>query len=150
MKRQRITKREVDGSPYLVWNAFGDLLAVEIYEELAPEQRPAHLVFWYESEVQNGGHLQYFENRGTKSLNETIQALGVSGATCHQKILREAVDLFLGRERLRIQTREGYSAVALEGEFAELHLPFGDCSPSLIECLQAHLAVHQSSFFVIT
>jgi hypothetical protein len=26
-----------------------------------PEQRPAHLVFWYESEVENGGHFQYFE-----------------------------------------------------------------------------------------
>jgi hypothetical protein len=43
---------------------------------LSAEQRPAHLVFWYESEVQNGGHFQYFENRGTEHLAATIEALG--------------------------------------------------------------------------
>jgi Domain of unknown function (DUF4375) len=149
MKIRRITKREVDEHPYQVWNAFVDLLAMEKYNELAPQQRPAHLVFWYESEVQNGGHLQYFENRGTKYLNETIEALGVLGGSCHQKILQEAADLFLSRERPRIQTTEAYSAVALEGEFEGLNLRFGACSPSLFECLKAHLALHQSSFVVV-
>jgi hypothetical protein len=150
MKTRKITKREVDENYYRIWNAFVDLLAMEKYDELAPEQRPAHLVFWYESEVQNGGHLQYFENRGTKYLEETIEALGILGAEGHQKILREAADLFLGRERPLIQTTEAYSAVALEGEFEDLDFRFGACLPSLFECLKAHLALHQSSFVVIT
>jgi len=149
MKIRIITKREVEESPYIVWNAFVDLLAMERYDDLDPEQRPAHLVFCYESEIQNGGHLQYFENRGTKYLNETVQALGDLGAACHKMILREAGDLFLSLERPHIQTAEEYSAVALNGEFDELDLRFGTCSPSLIECLQAHLAVHQSSFVAV-
>ena len=48
--------------------------------DLTPEQRRAHLVFWYESEMQNGGHLQYFENRGAEHLEETVYALGLLGA----------------------------------------------------------------------
>jgi hypothetical protein len=32
-------------------------------------------VFWYDSEVNNGGHLQYFENQGTNHLTETINTL---------------------------------------------------------------------------
>ena len=47
--------------PHLIWNAFIDLIAIEDYGDLSPIQRKAHLVFWYESEVQNGGHGQYFE-----------------------------------------------------------------------------------------
>jgi hypothetical protein len=41
-----------------------NLPSSEDYANLSEERRPAHLVFWYESEVQNGGHLQCFENRG--------------------------------------------------------------------------------------
>jgi len=57
-------------------------------------------LFWYESEVQNGGHLQYFENCGTERLAETIAALGSLGAPCHQEVLREAGALW--HERLAL------------------------------------------------
>jgi hypothetical protein len=63
--------------------------------------------------------------------------------------LREAGDLFLSLERPRIQTAEEYSVVALNGEFDELDLRFGACSPSLIEYLQTHLTLLQPSFVVI-
>jgi hypothetical protein len=71
MKTRRLTQQQVDAQPFRIWNAYVDLLAMEDYHDLVEQQRPAHLVFWYESEVQNGGHLQYFENR-----QETIDALG--------------------------------------------------------------------------
>jgi Domain of unknown function (DUF4375) len=66
MTIRKLSKSDVDAEPYCVWNAFVDLLAMEAYQDLTPEQRAAHLVFWYEHEVQNGGHLQFFENRGTE------------------------------------------------------------------------------------
>jgi hypothetical protein len=53
-------------------------------------QRPAHLVFWYESEVQNGGHFQYFTNRSDHHIEETIQSLNALGAhdhACSRKLL---------------------------------------------------------------
>ena len=124
-------------------------MAMENYSDLAEEQRPAHLVFWYESEVQNGGHMQYFENRKGDYLNETIAALGLLGATCHQKVLQGAAQLFLSRERSPIQTVGEYCAIALEGEFDEFDSRFHDCSPSLMECLEAYLQLHQSSFVIV-
>jgi len=50
-----------------VWNAFVDVLAMEEYADLDPVQRIPHLCFWYDSELQNGGHFQYFENRNTSA-----------------------------------------------------------------------------------
>src|SRR5438876_6695514 len=118
MKTRRLTKQEVDAQPFRVWNAYVDLLAMEDYRDLAEEQRPAHLVFWYESEVQNGGHLQYFENRGTELLQETVNALGLLGAGCQQQILREAGEVLVSRTRPPIRTVPEFSAAALKAEFS--------------------------------
>jgi len=149
MKTRIVTKQKVEAWSPSVWNAYVDLLAMEPYDELAEEQRPAHLVFWYESEVQNGGHLQYFENRGTGHLDETAEALGLLEANCQQQILREAGELFLGRERSRITSVEEFVAAARDGEFEAFDRRFYACSPTLQERLQAYLALHQSSFVTI-
>ena len=68
--RRTVDRDAAEREPHLIWNAFVDLIAVESYEQLSPVQRMAHLAFWYDSEVQNGGHGQYFENRGTQLLDE--------------------------------------------------------------------------------
>lgn len=150
MKIRTLTKLAVEKEPYLVWNAFVDVLAVEKYEDLSEVQRAPHLVFWYESEVQNGGHLQYFENRKGGYLSETITALGILDANCQQKVLRDAADLFFSRQRAPIQTVEEYSSIALDEEFSELDSRFHECSPSLMERLEAYLQHHQSSFVIVS
>lgn len=144
-----LTKKEVEAYPFCVWNSFVNLLAQHSYDDLSPEQRPAHLVFWYESEVQNGGHLQYFENRGGEHLTETIAALGLIGASCQQHVLREAGTLFLSRRRNPINSVEEYVSVAMEDEFRVFDQRFGECSPSLVSCLERHLETHQSEFVMI-
>jgi hypothetical protein len=149
MKVRTVTKQELAEHPFKLWNAFVDLLAMENYDDLAQEQRPAHLVFWYESEVQNGGHLQYFENRGTKHLSETISALGDLGAACQQNILRNAANMLFSRHQTQFRTVEEFSVAALEGKYEEMDTDFHKCSPSLMECLEAHLGVHASRFVVI-
>ena len=82
---RKLNRDLVRAKPYEVWNSFVDILATEKYENLDDVQRVAHLCFWYDSEVQNGGHLQYFENRGTGLLDKTLAALGALGAGCQQK-----------------------------------------------------------------
>lgn len=149
MKTRTVAKEKVEAWPPTVWNAYVNLLALEPYDELTEEQRPAHLVFWYESEVQNGGHLQYFENRGTEHLPEAVEVLELLGANCQKEILQAAGDLFLGRERPKIARVEDFVAAALEGEFNEFDRRFHKCSPSLQGRLEAHLALHQSSFVTI-
>ncbi len=84
----KLKREEIHADPYLVWNTFIDLVSLAECEELGPKQRIAHLAFWYDSEVQNGGHLQYFENIRGAHLAETIQALDAIGAFCQKHILQ--------------------------------------------------------------
>ena len=149
MITRQVAKQEAEVRPYIVWNAFVDLIATTNYRDLNAVQRPAHLVFWYESEVQNGGHLQYFENLGTEHLTETIDALHILGAVGQQQVLQEAAKVLQSRPRLPIQTVEEFCETALSGEFSVLDRRFHECLPSLVQCLQAYLNRHKSSFVVI-
>lgn len=145
MIRRSLTKREA-AEPSRVWNAFVDLLAMEDYGDLSPEQRPAHLVFWYENEVQNGGHLQFLENRGREHLATTVDALGLLGAICQQQLLSEAVVLWLSRSRTRLHTAQEYCEIAAEGEFDTFDSRYHACFPTLQECLELYLQRHQEWF----
>ena len=145
----RISKKDAEEHPYLIWNEFVHLVALRDYAELSPEQRPAHLVFWYDNEVQNGGHLQYFENKGCAHLDETISALGQLGALNYQQILREAGTLFRSRPRDRIQTVEEYVDTAREEEFGAYDTRFYNASPELVEFLKRHLEEHQANFITV-
>jgi len=146
MRTRRLLQSDAAAAPYLIWNAFIEVLALEDYETLSPEQRPAHLVFWYESEVMNGGHLQYFENRGTVHLEETIESLGLLGANTQQQVLREAAEVWKSGDRQPIETVEEYCESALEGEFANFDARFDASSPTLQACLEAHLKKHRSNY----
>jgi hypothetical protein len=132
-----------------IWNAFVDLVCMEKYEDLSPEQRPAHLVFWYHNEVCNGGHDQYFHNRRAQHLSETLTALNQLGATCQHDILREAIDRFFGQPRERAGSLSEYVAQAQLQEYEDLDARFTNCSPNLEERLRDHLSAHQSTFVVI-
>lgn len=145
-----LTKQDLETDPYGIWNAYVDLLAMEEYERLSPEQRPAHLVFRYESEVQNGGHFQYFENRGTDHLAATVEALGLLGATCRRQVLQEAGAQWLSVSRSRIETVEEFCDAALEGEFDSFDTAFYACLPTLQQCLEEYLKQHQASFVSVT
>jgi hypothetical protein len=85
----------------------------------------------------------------TEHLAATIEALGLLGASCHQQVLREAGDLWLSRERQRIQTVEEYGKAGLEGEFETFDSRFHACSPTLQQCLEAYLKRHESSFVIV-
>lgn len=145
-----LAMQEAEAELYRIWNAYVDLLPMEEFERLTPAQRPAHLVFWYESEVQNGGHFQYFENRGTKHIAATVEALGVLGASCKQQVLREAGERWFSRSRLGLETAQEFCDAALEGEFDSFDSRFHDCSASLQQCLEAYLEQHQALFVSVT
>jgi hypothetical protein len=95
---RRLTRADAERRPELVWNTFIDILSAADYENLSPGQRIPHLVFWYDSEVQNGGHGQYFDNRGISKVGKTIEALRTLGLECQADVLMAA------RERRRAST----------------------------------------------
>ncbi len=146
MVRRRISRDAVAREPHLAWNAFIDLVAMEEYEDLDPVQRVAHLAFWYDSEVQNGGHLQYFENRGTDLLQATIDALDKLGAEKQREVLSRAGELYQSETRAEITTAEEYADVALEGEFDEYDEAYHSSEPAITDLLQHYLENHRENF----
>jgi Domain of unknown function (DUF4375) len=144
----QLTSEDVKADPNLIWNEYIGLIARD-YRDLEARQRPAHLVFIYESEVQNGGHLQYFENVGTGRLEDTIDALEQLGANGQAQVLREAGSAYAIPSRVRIKTIEEFVAAELEGEFSGYDERFHECAPPLIECLETHLSLHLDCFVCI-
>jgi len=140
MKRS-VARARVQEQPYLIWNAFIDLLAMEDYADLSPLQRKAHLVFWYDSEVQNGGHGQYFENRGVNRLAETVTALTDLGLPCQAQVLTRAV------AALSASDPEADWMDALQDSFIdELDDEFIRCKPTVTEALEQHLERYKAEY----
>jgi uncharacterized protein DUF4375 len=129
---------------HATWNAFVQQLAMTHYDDLTPAQRPAHLVFWYESEVQNGGHLQYFLNRGDAHGEETTQSLHALGADAQARIFQQALIRRRSVARSAPADAQEYAAEALEGEFDDLDQAFHTCPKQLVEVLRLHLAEREA------
>jgi hypothetical protein len=144
-----LSKGDVDKEPFLVWNAFVDLMVNEEYEDLNEIQRVAYLCFWYDSEVQNGGHLQYFENRGLSMLPDSIAALNSLEAISQGRILKKAVEKFSAEPRKKIETVEEYVERALEGEFDELDELYYKSTPSVLDLLEKYLERNKEQFITI-
>ncbi|MCP4590456.1 MAG: DMP19 family protein [bacterium] len=144
--RRKVTRQDVEADPYVLWNEFVDLLATSDYDDLSPTQRVAHLAFLYDSEVQNGGHLQYFENRGTSQVEESIRALNHLGAQAQSDVLRAASTRYESQTREEIGSVREYVAAALEGEFDDLDQAYYACDPELATILQTFLDANEQEF----
>jgi hypothetical protein len=131
MVLRKLNRAALIKTPYLFWNACIDLVAMEQYQNLDNVQRVAHLTFWYDTEVQNGGHLQYFENRQLAYLKETIGALRVLGAIAQSKVLEAASDVWNTKPRAKIESVEEYVATALALEFNDFDNAFHKCKPAI-------------------
>ena len=152
-KRAVVTKAMLEDTSYAVWNAFVDLIANSFYQELTPRQRPAQLVFRYESEVQNGGHRQFFVNSEGEHLEETVAALDALGAACQARVLEQAVARWNWTQRLSPESVGDYAAEAAKGEFSDFDHAFADCEDreaSLTQVLERHLAEHEAWYIVRT
>jgi hypothetical protein len=147
--RARISRAELEREPNAAWNAFVNLIAVTPTSELASEQRPAHLAFWYSSEVLNGGHLQYFANRGVSQVAATLEALREIGAHQHIPVLQAAFQSVQAHPLPALGSTAEFVAAALEAQFEQLDTAFGVISPTIEALLELHLQAHFSSFIQV-
>jgi hypothetical protein len=149
MIRRTLLASAVAEAPYLVWNAFVSVCAMSEYEDLTPTQRFAHLAFWYDSEVQNGGHYQYFENPAGRRCLEAVDALVALRLEQQASVLRRAIQVWESCERVPAITAEEFVDNALEEDFDELDTAYHDCTPSVVDALQRYLQDHRGEFVVI-
>jgi hypothetical protein len=144
--KPRLRRADVAADPNLLWNQFISILATSDRTQLDDVERSLSLIFWYESEVQNGGHLQYFLNQ-PGSATETIAALVTMGAPEYASTLMEALTIWSQTPSQRATTISDYSGWALEGRFTSLDERFYRLAPSLIELLEKHLNANVSAHF---
>lgn len=149
MLRRIVTNKMLEDNPYEKWNQFVDLLAMEDYNDLTEIQKVAHLCFWYDSEVQNGGHLQYFVNRGFLLINETTLALTKLGAQSQTTVLSKAINILLTKGISKIESVEEYADEALEGKFDDIDSEYYSCEPAIQDLLEKYLENYEDEFIII-
>ena len=102
---------------------------------------PLYALFWYQSEVNNGGHLQYFLN--VSEPGEWQMAAGAARGIGQEAVadnLAQAVALWQSADRSAPNTSEEFVDEALEDEFGhfdrkfyELEGPFRQAFENAIE-----------------
>jgi Domain of unknown function (DUF4375) len=126
---KRISRSKSENVELAATFALIDLVCEHDYDELDSIQQIAHLAFYYEAEVINGGHLQYFHNRGTTEAARTIEALQSIGASEPAQILKEALERHNSIPRERAKSLEEYHENEIKFEFLDLDKRFYSCRP---------------------
>ncbi|MBQ7940728.1 MAG: DUF4375 domain-containing protein [Clostridia bacterium] len=107
-----------------IWNKFVDLVTSQNFIDLSEKQRMVSLVFWYDAEVNNGGHSGYFEcNPGVK-MEDLIRALNEVGASL---FIPNVTHAFLHGKN---------------DDYVEDDKTFGEFVPALTQLLQEYVAIH--------
>jgi hypothetical protein len=132
--------------PNLIWNEFISLLAESQADQLDSNQRPADLAFWYDSEVQNGGHLQFFVNRPAALVADTIQALRGLGAIEQAALLKTAFERWTSEKRESPRTADQYVEAAHRAGFDDFDVSYYSVSPSVTELLEKCLEMNRGTF----
>ena len=141
--RAGLSRTELVRAPNLAWNAFVDLLTTAAHDELSTEQRAAHLVFWYDREVQNGGHAAYFANRGVSKLDETVAVLRQLGGEAQTDVLTDAGGVWT---KLASEGASERAAGSLDEELDARDRAFHACEPDVPTLLHAHLEENRDRF----
>lgn len=109
------------------WNRFVSDICMRDAAALSDLQRQAVICFWYDAEMQNGGHCAYFDSECHASSEETEAALRLIGTEEIADNFRKAVTE--GSKEDWMQTDNVYYAF----------------SPSLIDCLAAFVETHKDT-----
>jgi len=146
MIRRILSKDLIEKEPYQKWNAFVDLLCMTEFEELNDVQKTASSIFWYNNEVENGGHMQYFLNLGSNHANHTLKALRLVKKDDYANILESALMKFNCIDLNGIEDVEDYVEEALQDHFGEYDDKFYEVENDLVQTLEKYLDDFESEF----
>lgn len=149
MIRRELTTEQVEKEPWTEWNSYVDLLAMEDYDDLTRIQQIASSLFWYDSEVQNGGHLQYFLNQGLENVKATLDALETLENKDYHEILKKALSKYQSLDLTGIEDVEDYIEEALEDHFGELDEKYHSIEPTIQSILEEYLEKNRDEFILI-
>jgi hypothetical protein len=102
------------------------------------EFRKFWLAYVYDAEVKNGGHLQYFHNRGTQAVAATLAALHKIGAHDQAEILADCWSQVKRYPISRVSSLEKYSSLAAECSFSAEDSAYFQVKPDVFSLLESH------------
>lgn len=114
-----------------IWNKFVSVVTMSDFKEFEEPLKSTALIFWYDAEVNNGGHSAYFDSYSNVLPEEIINALNNIGAYCFAHNLSDA-----------------YSC-GQEDDYIESDRRFGCFTPPLIELLQNFVLSHAHELGII-
>ena len=106
------------------WNRFISEICMRDYASLNEWQRNAVICFWYDTEMQNGGHSAYFDSDPIAAPEETESAIRRIGGDAIADNFRKAMEA--GASDDREETDSAYYTFR----------------PSLSDLLMDHVALH--------
>lgn len=131
------------------WNALVDMCAMEPLHALSPVQRVAHLAFWYMSEVNNGGHFQYFCNLEHLDHLEVVSALRLIGAAHCADILSRAIAQHEASSFNPPRSVEEYIEAEAEAAMMGLDAEYYESGDAEFHArLESYLQAHEGEFVV--
>jgi hypothetical protein len=146
VKPNTVSRKAVDEFEGAKWNAINDLLALSDLRDLTPLQRIAYLAYWYMSEVENGGHFQYFINRSDFDHDEVAKALESIGAAEHSANLRNAHNAAHGMATGSPDTSEEYVERDEAADLSAYDAVYSDCGKSVYKSILAYTTTHEEEF----
>ena len=149
MIKRKLSKKLLEKENYQRWNLFIDILAMEREEDLTNIQKNAKRAFLYDSEIQNGGHLQYFENTFLDDYSEIINSIEIFGAINHAKLLKKAVEIYFNKKRTKIENVENFIAEYQNEEYQNLDNEYYAIEPDMNYYLNKYLEKYQDEFIEI-
>jgi len=145
----KIRRSVLEKEEWRAWNAYVDMLSHSDYDALNAIQKVAYLAFWYDAEVCNGGHMQYFLNSAGAYAEETIKALPLLGASEHAKVLAEALALVCANPLPAEHGSEIYLTSPLAGPLSQLDRAYGAAQPEITDLLRGYLQIHFDQFIEV-
>ncbi|HEX2879384.1 MAG TPA: DUF4375 domain-containing protein [Polyangiaceae bacterium] len=142
----KVNRDEVTATPYIVWNAFVILLGELPFDRMTEIQRSASLAFHYDSEVQNGGHFQFFVNAAECPERDVPGALDHLSLQAHAALLRDARLRWESHTRRLPANATEFVDEALDDEFGDIDTRYRQLRPTISDALQSLLDRSQEEF----
>jgi hypothetical protein len=153
VKPPEITAGRLKNNPRLIWNTFIKFISNAETTEMNDIQMAAQLPFWYDSDIQKGGHLRYFKNKGEllgDKLNvlimATMDALKIIGAEKQLEILAKAADVYFSKPIQNPIDPNEVNQTVLAGEFDKFDDDFYASFPDITELLEKYVMAHLDNF----
>ncbi len=127
-----VKKENIIKDKYYLWNRFIECLINEEFgNDLSQIQHVAKSCFWYDTEMNNGGHSGYFDVYADKNYEQVKKSLILIGAEQYAKNLSIAIETGINDDYISTDDR------------------FRELIPELTDIIEKYVVDNISEFFII-